>query len=172
MKLFQLVFHFCCREIRSGKVCIRLVANLPNYLKLNICKTKSILASAESQLRWCCWLSKSIIQYSYNTLQEHQADLIYARVSQVSSVWSFTMGIFKEMHFEAYINSEIILHNYILYCTLWTLAVNTQEHYGISIVLLLTSSCAALSGYLGRVNLHWNFSNNLRMTPIFTGSGS
>ena len=55
-----------------------------------------------------------------NTLREHQTDLSFTRVSQVSD-WCFTMVVNEKIYLEAYINKEYIclknnlLHNYILY---------------------------------------------------------
>ena len=42
-----------------------------------------------------------------NTQQEHQMDLTFARVSQISD-WGFVMVVCKIIYFEAYINKEYI----------------------------------------------------------------
>ena len=143
MKLFQLVYQFCCLETRSGKVCIRFVVNLPNYLKLNIWKTKSILASAESQFRWCCWLSKSIIAFNIPHLQHpagtsdgsdiHVSDIFLIKVLQWASLrkciskHTFTSNVsdskinIAQLYFILYIvnlshkNARVLCH---FYCSL------------------------------------------------------
>ena len=49
-----------------------------------------------------------------NTQQEHQMDLTFARVSQISD-WGFVMVVCKKIYLEAYINKEYIWLKIILY---------------------------------------------------------
>ena len=41
-----------------------------------------------------------VILLTCNTLKEHQTDLTFARVSQVSD-WSFTMVVYAKIYFES-----------------------------------------------------------------------